>query len=62
MSEEEKPKHNPQKYSWTNLKTFNSYPEAKDYKDNVKESPVKIKRTGSGGSQFTVKLGREIKK
>ena len=59
---EEEKKITVQKYSWSNLKTFNSYEEAKSYRDNVKESPVKIKRTGSGGSKFTVKLGREIKK
>ena len=59
---EEEKKIPVQKYSWSNLKTFNSYEEAKSYKDSVKESPVKIKRTGAGGSQFTVKLGKKINK
>ena len=63
MSEESnKPKHNPQKYSWKNLKTFNTYLEAKSFKDSSKEPLLKIKRTGAGGTKFTVKSGTKVQK
>ncbi len=63
MSEDEKKTNpNPQKYSWRNLKTFSTYDEARSFKESSKESLLKIKRTGAGGTKFTVKAGKEISK
>tara|TARA_B100000287_G_scaffold404366_1_gene426986 strand:- start:48 stop:236 length:189 start_codon:yes stop_codon:yes gene_type:complete len=62
MSEQEKPKHNPQKYSWKILKRFKSYSEAKSFKDSQKDPLLKINRVGPRGTLFAVKSGKRIDK
>ena len=60
MSEEaEKPKHKSYGKPWTNSGTFNSYEEASNNMSHqIASEPTfdyKIKRTGEGGSKFTIK-------
>ena len=59
----EKSQETTQKFSWKNIKTYNTYEEAdlkrkELLKDNEK---VKVKRTGPEGSKFTVKIGSAVK-
>ena len=60
---EEKPEIIPQKMNWKNHRTFNSYPEANSERIKLLETQenVKVRRTGEGGSKFTVKIGSPVK-
>jgi hypothetical protein len=60
---EEKPQVSPQRMSWKNHRTFNSYPEANSERIKLLETQknVKVRRTGDGGTKFTVKVGTPIK-
>ena len=61
---EESPKSvNPQRMSWKNHRTFNSYPEANSERIKLLENQenVKVRRTGEGGTKFTVKIGTPVK-
>jgi hypothetical protein len=63
MSTEES-KHNIQKFSWKNYKTYETYEEASQSKQLLLKDTkhVKIKRSGTAGLKFTVKIGTPIKK
>lgn len=56
--------HKPQKLKWHNHKTFNTFPEANSERIKLLETQqnVKVRRTGEGGTKFTVKIGNPIKK
>ena len=60
---EEKPQVIPQKMSWKNHRTFNSYPEANSERIKLLKTQenVKVRRTGEDGTKFTVKIGTPIK-
>jgi len=55
---------NPQKYKWTQKKSFNNFEEADSLRNKLKEEgfTVKVKRHGLDGRQFKVVVGTEIKK
>ena len=54
MSEEEKPKHNPQQKIWEDAGIFGTYQEAKTKSDSM-ESETKIRRCGPAGTKFKIK-------
>ena len=54
MSEEEKPKHNPQAKIWEDVGFFKTYEEAKAKSDSL-ESESKVRRCGPAGTNFKVK-------
>ena len=59
----EKSQETIQKISWKNYKTYKTYEEADIQRKTLlnKEEYVKVRRTGPGGSRFTVKVGTPIK-
>ena len=61
---EEKSKENIQKFSWKNYKTFSTYEEADSLRSHISEDfeHIKIKRSGPGGTKFTVKVGTAVKR
>ena len=53
---------NPQRYNWKKVKVFNTYIEAKNHRDALKEGTLsKINRCGTGGLKFVVKVGTPAK-
>ena len=67
MSEENKALANPQKYSWSIVKTYDTYNEANAHRTSLlnkgrKKEEVKVNRRGVGGHQFAVKVAKLIKK
>jgi hypothetical protein len=64
---EDKPKHNPQKYSWKVLKTYDNYPAADAHRISLidkghKKEEVKVNRRGIDGLLFAVRVGTLVKK
>ncbi len=55
---------NPQKYKWSQKKSFTNFEEADAFRNQLTEEgfTVKVKRHGPAGSQFKVVVGTEIKK
>lgn len=65
--DEDTPKHNPQKYSWKVLKTYDNYPAADEHRTSIidkgrKKEEVKVNRRGIDGLLFAVKVGTLVKK
>ena len=54
---------NPQKYKWTQKKSFNNFKDADSLRNQLKEEgyTVKVKRHGEEGRHFKVVVGTEIK-
>ena len=55
---------NPQKYKWTQKKSFDNFNDADTLRNQLKEEGyvVKVKRHGTDGTLFKVVVGAEIKK
>tara|TARA_R110000824_G_scaffold94768_5_gene228436 strand:+ start:198 stop:389 length:192 start_codon:yes stop_codon:yes gene_type:complete len=59
MNDEQKPKHNPQRKVWEDAGIFNTYEEAKT-KSNSLTKESKIRRNGSEGLKFKVKVVKQF--
>ena len=49
---------NPQRFSWKNVGTYNTYHEALVKKNALTDKHTKIRRCGDNGSLFSVKVKR----
>lgn len=52
---------NPQRFSWKNVGTYNTYEEAFVKKNALTDKHTKIRRCGDDGSLFSVKVGTPVK-
>ena len=59
MNDEQEPKHNPQRKVWEDAGIFNTYEEAKT-KSNSLTKESKIRRCGSEGLKFKVKVVKQF--
>ena len=51
---------NPQRFKWKNVAYYNTYEEANAHRDTL-EGRTKVRRCGSFGSRFVVKVGTPVR-